>query len=54
MTAPHILTAAGITAGFTPEGGTLYPLLARLENQRSMLTASIDSLNMLTNGKSEG
>ncbi|MBL0157486.1 MAG: flagellar filament capping protein FliD [Bryobacterales bacterium] len=29
-------------------------LLARLENQRSMLTASIDSLNMLTNGKSEG
>lgn len=29
-------------------------LLARLENQKSMLTASIDSLNMLTNGKSQG
>jgi flagellar hook-associated protein 2 len=29
-------------------------LLARLENQQGMLTASIDSLNMLTNGKNEG
>lgn len=29
-------------------------LLARLESQQSMLTASIDSLNMVTNGKNQG
>ncbi len=29
-------------------------LLARLENQQGMLTASIDSLNLLTNGRNEG